>query len=103
MLNSLKSMFGIKRASRYRKLIDEGAYIVDVRTRKEFQDGHIHGSINIPLNQLREGMSRFQKDQIIITCCASGLRSASARNVLRSMGYRQVLNGGDYVKLKKII
>jgi len=92
-------MFGFSRGVNYGDLVKNGAYIVDVRTRNEFSTGHINGSVNIPLNELKEGMSAINKGSVIIICCASGLRSASAKNVLMTMGYKTVFNGGPYLTL----
>ncbi|HET9053894.1 MAG TPA: rhodanese-like domain-containing protein [Cyclobacteriaceae bacterium] len=43
------------------------------------------------------------KSRIIITCCASGMRSASARKILKDAGYTQVHNGGGWVNLQQKI
>lgn len=101
MLDSLKGMFGFARMVNYKKLVAGGAFLIDVRTKNEFANGHISGSINIPLNELKEGMNAIGKSSTVILCCASGLRSASARNVLLSMGYCNVYNGGSFNKLQK--
>jgi rhodanese-related sulfurtransferase len=60
------------------------------------------GSINIPVDQLTQNMSRFSnKEQPIITCCASGMRSAAAKSKLESMGYTNVQNGGGWLGLNQ--
>jgi len=43
------------------------------------------------------------KQKPIITCCASGMRSASAKNILKANGYEQVHNGGSWIGLKNKI
>jgi len=50
MLNSLKSLFGLGSSVNFEELVKNGAQIIDVRTREEYQSGHINNSINIPLN-----------------------------------------------------
>jgi len=81
-------------------LMKQGALIIDVRTKGEYQGGHIKGSINIPLDTLKSNLSRFKKDKTIITCCASGMRSASAKSILKSNGFTEVYNGGGWVSLQ---
>lgn len=86
----------------YAQLIKDGAIIVDVRTKGEFAGGHVKGSLNVPLDQLKENLKKFKsKEQAIITCCASGIRSASARNMLLGEGYSSVYNGGSWRGLEK--
>ncbi len=62
---------------------------------------HIKNSLNIPLDTLKNNLSRFKKDQIIITCCASGMRSGSAKDLLTNQGYTNVYNGGGWSSLQQ--
>jgi rhodanese-related sulfurtransferase len=48
----------------------------------------------MPLNELSNHIAKLKKDSVIITCCASGMRSASAKNILKSNGFTSVYNGG---------
>lgn len=83
------------------EVIAKGAVIVDVRTPGEYAGGHIKGSINIPLDSLSAGMNKLKKGTPIITCCASGMRSSSAKSMLQSSGFQEVYNGGGWMNLKK--
>ena len=103
MIQFLKEMFGLGPGVDYAELVRQGAVIVDVRTKGEFQSGHIKGSVNIPLQSLQSGMSRLKKDKPVITCCASGMRSASAKSMLRSNGFEVVHNGGSWISLNNRI
>ncbi len=76
-------------------LLHEGATLVDVRSKEEYQSGHIPGSLNIPLQQLESRLSAIPKSKAVITCCASGMRSGSAKSLLQSRGY-EVHNGGGW-------
>lgn len=88
-------------ATDYKQLVQDGAVILDVRTREEFNGGHIKGAINIPVQNLPSGdLSALGKDKVVITCCASGMRSASAKSILASRGYKEVYNGGGWHSLK---
>lgn len=98
-MSLLSKLFGFKSID-YKSLKQNGAVIVDVRTPQEFKGGHINGSINIPLQQLQQSLSKIPKVKIVITCCASGMRSASARSILKSAGYCEVHNGGGWMSLK---
>ena len=93
------SLFGAK--VNLEEWMKEGATIVDVRTKGEFQGGNVKGSVNIPLDQLRSGLSKLDKKKPIITCCASGMRSASAKSIFKSAGFEKVHNGGSWSSLRK--
>jgi phage shock protein E len=103
MINSLKKILGLNPKTDYKSLYNNKARIIDVRTKKEYASGHIRESINIPLNELNEGIRNLDKDQVIITCCASGVRSASAKTTLTSLGYKKVYNGGGWTSLNSKI
>lgn len=100
MLDALKSLLGMGPATDYTELVKKGAQIIDVRTPVEFRCGHIKGSVNIPLDTLHQQMSKIKKNQPVITCCASGMRSASAKQILLSNGYTEVYNGGGWAGLQ---
>lgn len=102
MLNILKSLFGGTKTD-YAQLVKDGAQIIDVRTPGEYASGHIKGSKNIPLNELQGKMKHIKKDKAVITCCASGMRSASAKGILKSNGYAEVYNGGGWSSLRSKI
>ncbi len=75
--------------------------IVDVRTTDEYKEGHIKDSINIPLHILQAQLSKLDKNKTIITCCASGMRSAQAKKILEENGFKEVYNGGSWNNLKQ--
>ncbi len=68
--------------------------IVDVREAPEFIDqlGHLRGATLVPLSQLTERMSEFDKDRPIVAVCRSGVRSAQASVLLTKAGFGQVAN-----------
>lgn len=100
MFQKLKNLFGAGTKVSYKEMVRNGAQIIDVRTPGEFSSGHIKGSVNIPLQDLNNRMSKIKKDKPVITCCASGMRSASAKRVLKSNGYSEVYNGGGWMSLQ---
>ena len=72
------------------------ALVVDVRSPGEFADGHVAGSINLPLSDFAAQACcvLLQRDAPVILCCVSGARSDMAAQWLRTQGYTQVSNGG---------
>ena len=68
--------------------------IVDVRTRREFESGHIDGAINIPLGELPDRTRELSGGGTIITVCESGYRSSLAASVLLRAGV-DVVNVSD--------
>jgi rhodanese-related sulfurtransferase len=99
MFESIKKLLGIKTVD-YAQLVNEGAIILDVRSKGEYGSGHIRGSVNIPVDQLGKNLQKFKdKKRTIITCCASGMRSASAKGILTSNGFLNVYNGGSWMSL----
>lgn len=102
MINTLKNIFGMGPKVNFEELMKIGGIIVDVRSKAEYAGGHVKGSINIPLDQLEGNLSKLKsKNQPIIACCASGMRSGSATNYLRNLGYTNVHNGGSWHNLKQ--
>jgi phage shock protein E len=104
MINTLKQLFGFGPKVDYADLVKQGAIILDVRSKGEYTGGHIKGSLNIPVDTLSDNLAKLKdKNQTIITCCASGMRSASAKSILKSNGYSQVYNGGGWSSLQNKI
>lgn len=66
---------------------DGSVTLLDVRTAIEVQRGKINGFINIPLNSLREHISKIPKDKPVYVHCHSGLRSYIACRILSGNGY----------------
>lgn len=100
-MSLLKKLFGGTSVN-FAELVKQGAVIVDVRTPAEYKGGHIKGSVNIPLQSLQANLGKIPKNKTIITCCASGMRSGSAKSILKSAGY-EVHNGGGWTTLRSKI
>lgn len=71
--------------------------LVDVRSRQEFSEGHLNGSINIPLYELEQCCESKLKDKnsIIIAYCQCGMRSRKAVALLKKHGYKNVYHLKD--------
>ncbi len=101
MINTIKNLLGLGPKVDYSELVKQGATILDVRSKSEFQSGHIRGSINISVDTLSNNLNKLKdKNKVIITCCASGMRSAAAKSILKSNGYTTVHNGGGWMSLQ---
>ena len=101
MLGFLKNLFQSAPKPDFATLISQGAIVLDVRTKGEYQGGHVKGSMNIPLDQLSNQLGKLKKDKVIITCCASGMRSGSARRILQGAGFKEVHNGGSWMNVNR--
>lgn len=88
-------MSGFLEQEEARRMLDEGAVLIDVRTLPEWQEGHGPDSVLIPLDQLEARLVEIPKDQPIILCCRSGARSGSAAAWLNQQGY-QAYNLGPW-------
>ncbi len=84
-------------------LINEGAFLVDVRTPAEFASGNVKGSINITLDQVSSNLNRFKENQNIVVFCRSGNRSGQAKSILEQNGFSNVTNGGTWQDIDALI
>lgn len=83
MLSLLKKIFGGTSVN-YKELVNQGAVIVDVRTKSEYNTGHITGSKNMPLDSIRTKINELKKlNKPVITVCRSGARSGMAKGILK--------------------
>jgi rhodanese-related sulfurtransferase len=97
-MSLLKKLFGGTSVD-FATLVKQGAMIIDVRSPAEFNGGHVKGAVNIPLQAIQSSFNKIPKNKVIITCCASGMRSGSAKSLLKAAGY-DVHNGGGWMSLK---
>ncbi len=67
--------------------VPKDAYLLDVRDEDEFAEGHVPGSVNIPLPALRRDPSSLPKDRPILAYCRVGQRGYYAVRFLRQHGY----------------
>ncbi|HPH84043.1 MAG TPA: rhodanese-like domain-containing protein [Ferruginibacter sp.] len=99
MLSFIKKIFTKGPVTDYKKLYQDGARIIDVRSAAEFKEGHIPGAVNIPLERVGNQLAALKATRKpIITCCRSGSRSAMAKRILGAQGL-EVYNGGGWSSL----
>jgi len=76
-------------------MMEEGTPILlDVRTRGEYADRHVPGSVLIPLNELSSRLGELSDDKTrdILVICRSGSRSRAASQILVEAGFTSVHN-----------
>ena len=97
-LTSSKNDYMNISAQEAKKIMDtqEGYLILDVRTQKEYDEGHIPGAVLIPDDEIRERAHKQlpDKDQLILVYCRSGRRSKLAAEALVEMGYTNIWEFG---------
>jgi phage shock protein E len=88
-----------------RKLLTEGALIIDVRSPEEFRSDHLKGVANIPLDTLEAVVPKRAPDKSkpLLLHCLSGTRSGMAKRTLASMGYTNVHNLGSLSRAREIL
>lgn len=85
--------------------ISEQDMLIDIRTKGEFEAGHLEGAVHIPLDELRSQLHRLDKKQKIYICCAIGLRGYIAQRILTQNGFDKTYNlsgGYDLYSVVKI-
>lgn len=76
--------------------INEGAFLLDVRTAEEWNQAHVAGAVLIPLDELKSRLAEVPVDQDVLIICRSGNRSGQARDLLRAAGLKRTtsISGG---------
>ena len=89
-----------KQQSELDKIVNENNYvIVDVRTKEEYDTGHVKDAINIPVDTINDKVE-LDKNKTIIVYCRSGKRSSTAKQKLIDLGYK-VYDLGAYESITK--
>lgn len=76
-------------------LIESGALLLDVRTKEEFDAGHLDGAVNISWDETNALMDAIgdNKQRPVVVYCRSGNRSGKAKTALEARGYTHIFNG----------
>lgn len=85
-----------------KSLINEkGATVVDVRGPWEFEDGHVDGALNIPLDEIPSRIEDIKNLKMpLVVYCRSGNRSGMAEMILKQAGINEVYNGGGLADMR---
>jgi len=79
-----------------KKLIQQGAQLIDVRSTLEYQQGCLPGAVNLPLEYFQAALDQLDRENPIILYCRSGMRSGQAKRFLQSLGFDAVHNLGSF-------
>ncbi|WP_026895814.1 FAD-dependent oxidoreductase [Clostridiisalibacter paucivorans] len=97
-LNILNGQFRQIPVYKVRELVENDAFIIDVREEDEYAEGHLKNAINIPLSQFRDRLDEIPKDKPVYLHCRSSQRSYNALMALQHLGYENVYNiSGSYL------
>lgn len=88
----LETAAGLKAALASAATGGPAAFVLDVRNTGEYQEGHVRGAVNIPLDELRFRLGELPPNVRIHVHCRSGFRSHLALRILRESGYENVVN-----------
>jgi rhodanese-related sulfurtransferase len=103
MFEMIKKLFGQSDNTPLKEAIENGAFLVDVRTPAEFSEGSVRGAVNIPLDKIANQLSRFAGKTNIVVFCRSGMRSSQAKGVLEQNGVENVINGGSWTQVNNAV
>ena len=90
--NLMQKTFKQVYVTKVRELVQEGAFIVDVREEDEYENGHIINAKNIPLSQIRDRLDEIPKDRPVYLHCRSAQRSYNACLALKHLGFNNIYN-----------
>ena len=85
------------------EILSENPFLVDVRSREEFNSGSCKGAVNIPVDQIQNQLSKFKDKKNIVVFCRSGMRSSQAKAILERNGISNVTNGGTWEKVSRLL
>ncbi len=86
------SRLGIKQVTARELDQKKGMVLLDVRTDKEYGNGHIPGAVHVPLNDIGTRIKKLKKDKEVVVYCQNGTRSIWAIKRLMGMGYTRLWN-----------
>lgn len=103
MFGILKNLFSNKEETNLSQIINDGAFLVDVRSPLEFASEKVNGSVNIPVDQIQNHLDKFKGKKNIVVFCRSGLRSSQAKSILQRNGITNVTNGGTWQNVESLL
>ena len=103
MLKFFKKLFSGSDNIELKNIITNGAFLVDVRSQGEYLSGHVKGSANIPIDQIKNQLAKFKGKNNIVVFCRSGMRSSQAKLILEQNGFANVSNGRTWQNVNKLL
>ena len=84
--------------TKVRKLVEQDAFIIDVREPEEYAQSHLINSVNIPMSEYRDRLDEIPKDQPVYVHCRSSQRSYNVARALGMLGFDNIYNiQGSYL------
>lgn len=84
--------WGIKQISPKELGLKKGMVLLDVRSNKEYENGHIPGAVHVPLSDIGDKIKKLKKDKDLVVYCRTGNQSIWAIKRLMGMGYKNLYN-----------
>ena len=102
-MSLFQNLFGGGKTADLKAIIEQGAFLVDVREPGEFAEGTAKGAVNIPLGSVATELTKFKGKENIVVFCRSGNRSGQAKTILEQNGFKNVINGGTWQEVNHFI
>ena len=102
-MSLFQNLFGGGKTVDLKVIIEQGAFLVDVREPGEFAEGTAKGAVNIPLGSVATELTKFKGKENIVVFCRSGNRSGQAKTILEQNGFKNVINGGTWEEVNHFI
>jgi phage shock protein E len=100
-MSFIRKIFGLGPKVDCHELLKNGAILIDVRTSKEYAQGKVSGSQNVPLDGIEGKLKKIKAlNKPIVLVCASGMRSSKATSLLKQNGV-EAFNGGSWRKFSE--
>ena len=95
-------------STQLKELVNQGALIIDLRSKDEFEKDHIAGSLSIPFNSLnskllKSNFIKFRKKEAVLVCSDKRTECPAAKELLEAQGMTRVYDGGDWKELKSLL
>lgn len=89
--NAYRCTYNLVNFEQAKNMIEtNNVYLIDVRTKPEYDFMHIRNAINIPVDEISKRISELDTGKDIMVYCASGSRSKNAIQILNSLGYNNI-------------
>lgn len=102
-MSLFQNVFGGGQRADLKTIIEQGAFLVDVREPAEFAGGSAREAVNIPLGKIASELAKFKGKENIVVFCRSGNRSAQAKLILEENGFKNVVNGGTLEAVSRFV
>ena len=102
-MSLFQNLFGGGQTADLKNIIEQGAFLVDVREPGEFSGGSAKGAVNIPLGSVATKLNKFKGKENIVVFCRSGNRSGQAKVILEQNGFKNVVNGGTWEDVNQFV